>query len=36
MSEIFKRVSGSGISNAARYRSVKKVYEVMISAKLFK
>jgi len=31
--EIFKRVSGSGMANAARYRSVKKVYDVMV--KLF-
>jgi predicted chitinase len=34
--EIFKRVSGSGMANVARYRSVKKVYEVMLAGNFFK
>jgi putative chitinase len=33
--EIFKRISGSGMANASRYRSIKKVYGVMVAGKLF-
>ena len=33
--EIFKRVSGSEMANVERYRSIKKVFDVMVVAKFF-
>jgi len=33
--EIFKRVSGSEMANVERYRSIKKVFDVMVGAKFF-